>query len=127
MRRRMRLGILALITAIMLILTACDLRVLSISSNVGSNVRASYKYFTGNDIKKFKVKSGETMIIDYQSKVKKGDLSIKLYDPDDTLIKEFATNEVGVEEIKADKDGKYKIEIIGKSTSGSFKVKYKIE
>lgn len=127
MIRRPRIGSLALIIVMIVFLTACDLRVLSTSSNVGNNIHASYKYFTGNDVKRFKVKSGETMIISYVSKVKKGDLSIMLYDPDDTLINEFPTNETGVAEIKADKDGKYKIEIIGKSTSGSFKVIYKID
>lgn len=127
MRTRTRIGILALVVTFILMLTACDRSILWVGSNMGSNMQASYKLFTGNEVKQIKAQSGETMIIDYQSKVKKGDLSIKLYDPDDTLIKEFATNETGVAEIKADKEGKYKIEVIGEDTSGSFKVDYKIE
>lgn len=126
MRTRTRIGILALVVTFILLLTACDRSILWVGSNMGSNMQASYKLFTGNEVKQIKAQSGETMIIDYQSKVKKGDLSIKLYDPDDTLIKEFATNEAGVAEIKADKEGKYKIEVIGEDTSGSFKVDYKI-
>lgn len=127
MIRGTKIGILVLILTLMLSLTACDKSLLWVGSNIGSNLHASYKLFTGNEVKKIKAKSGETIIIDYQSKVEKGDLSIKLYDPDDTLIKEFATNEAGVEEIKADKDGKYKIKIVGEKTTGNFKVDYKIE
>ncbi|WP_281197288.1 hypothetical protein [Paenibacillus glacialis] len=43
------------------------------------------------------------------------------------LIKELVTNQAGTEEIKTDKDGKYKLEIIGDCTEGSFKIDYKTE
>jgi hypothetical protein len=126
-RNKTRIMVLMLTFMIIMLLTACEKSLLWVSSNVGNNLHASYKLFTGNEVKKIKAHSGETMIINYNSKVKKGALSMKLYDPDDTFIKEFATNEAGTEEIIADKDGKYKLEIVGEGTSGSFEVDYKIE
>lgn len=118
-------GVLVLVLA--MLLTACEKKIMYVGSDFGSKVKASYKLFTGTDVKKVKLKSGETLVVDYKSKVEKGELTIKLYDPDGQLVKELDTGESGSEEIEADKDGKYKFEITGKGAKGSYEIKYSTE
>ncbi|KUP21268.1 hypothetical protein [Paenibacillus sp. DMB5] len=115
-------GVLVLMLA--MLLTACEKKIMYVGSDFGSKVKASYKLFTGTDVKKVKLKSGETLVVDYKSKVEKGELTIKLYDPDGQLVKELETGGSGSEEIEADKDGKYKFEITGKGAKGSYEIKY---
>lgn len=79
------------------------------------------------DAEKLSMKSGETISIDYKSKVEEGQLSMKLYGPDNQVLTELATNESGTEKVKAGKDGKYRIEIKGEDTKGSFKVAFNVE
>ncbi|WP_342562135.1 hypothetical protein NST84_21225 [Paenibacillus sp. FSL R7-0345] len=118
-------GVLVFVLA--MLLTACEKKIMYVGSDFGSKVKASYKLFTGTDVKKIKLKSGETLVVDYKSKVEKGELTIKLYDPDGQLVKELDTGESGSEEIEADKDGKYKFEITGKGAKGSYEIKYSTE
>ncbi|WP_277468715.1 MULTISPECIES: hypothetical protein [unclassified Paenibacillus] len=118
-------GMLVLVIA--MLLSACDKKIMYVGSDFGSKVKASYRLFTGTDEKKVKLKSGDTLVVDYRSKVEKGELTIELYDPDGQLVKELGTGESGSEEIEADKDGKYKFEITGKGAKGSYEIKYSIE
>lgn len=110
-------------------LAACDKKVLFVGSNSSTKnkVEASYKLFTGTEEKKISLKNGETLAIDYQSEVEKGELMIKIYDPDNQLLQDLSTNKSGNEKIEVSKDGKYKIEITGNKTKGSYEIKYKIE
>ncbi|NQX47424.1 hypothetical protein HQN87_18995 [Paenibacillus tritici] len=119
------LGIVVL-TASML-LTACDKRLMFVGSSTKSKISASYKLFTGTEEKKLSMKSGETISMDYSSKVEEGQLSMKLYGPDNTVLTELGTNESGTEKVAADKDGKYRIEIKGEEAKGSFEVAFKVE
>ncbi|MEK4853621.1 hypothetical protein NST04_27520 [Paenibacillus sp. FSL H7-0756] len=119
------LGIL--IAMVPLLLTACDKRMMFAGSSTKSKLSASYKLFTGTEEKKVKLKRGETLSMDYNSKVEKGELSMKLYGPDNEVLKELGTNESGTEKVEADKDGKYRIEVKGDDTKGSFEVTFKVE
>ncbi len=118
-------GLLVLVMA--MLLTACDKKIMYVGSDFGSKVKASYRLFTGTDEKTVKLKSGDTLVVDYRSKVEKGELTIKLYDPDGQLVRELGTGESGSEEIEVDKDGKYKFEITGKDAKGSYEIKYSKE
>lgn len=120
-------GILALM--IIMLLAACDKRVVFVgsSSDTNNQIKASYSLFTGTDEKKVNLKSGETLAVDYRSEVAKGDLTIKLYDPDNQLLKALSTNKSGNEKIEADKAGTYRFEITGSSAKGSYEITYKIE
>ncbi|SDF46154.1 hypothetical protein SAMN04488542_11146 [Fontibacillus panacisegetis] len=126
-RKWIFLGILVLI--IVTLLAACNERVvfMGFSSSTKNKIEASYKLFTGTDEKKVSLKNGQTLAIDYQSKVEKGELTIKLYDPDNQLLKDLSTNKSGNEKIGVDKDGIYRLEITGNNTKGSYELTYKIE
>lgn len=125
--KRVFLGIMVL--AIVTVLAACDKRVMFVgsSSSTKHKIAASYKLFSGTDEKKISLKKGETLAVDYQSEVKKGELTINLYDPDDQLVESLSTGESGNEKIEISKDGKYQFKIKGKHTKGSYKITYKIE
>ncbi|AIQ48477.1 hypothetical protein R70723_23090 [Paenibacillus sp. FSL R7-0273] len=116
-----------LMLVLAMLLTACDKKLMFVGSESGSKVKASYKLFSGTDDKKVKLKSGETLAVDYKSKVEKGELTIELYDPDGELVKDFNTGEAGSERIEADKDGAYKFIITGKSAKGSYEIKFTTE
>ncbi|MNW38111.1 hypothetical protein D3C74_151700 [compost metagenome] len=121
------LGILVLL--IVTLLAACNERIVFMgsSSSTKNKIEASYKLFTGTDEKKVSLKNGQTLAIDYQSEVQKGELTIKLYDPDNQLLKDLSTNKSGNEKIGVDKDGIYRLEITGNNTKGSYELTYKIE
>lgn len=119
------LGIL--LTMVPLLLTSCDKKIMFFGSSTKSKLSASYKLFTGTEEKKLSMKSGETLSIDYKSKVEKGTLTIKLYGPDNEVLKDLKTNGSGTEKVEAGKDGKYRIEVKGEDTKGSFKVAIKVE
>ncbi|WP_042197191.1 hypothetical protein [Paenibacillus camerounensis] len=118
-------GMLVLVLA--MLLTACDKKMMFIASESGSKIKASYKLFSGTDDKKVKLKSGETLTVDYKSKVERGELTIALYDPDGELVKDFNTGETGSEEITAGKDGTYKFIITGEGAKGSYEIKFSTE
>ncbi len=118
-------GILVLV--IVTVLTACDKKLMFVGYSTKNKVAASYKLFTGTDEKKVSLKKGDTLAVDYQSEVKKGELTINFYDPDNQLVQSISTNESGNEKIEVNKDGKYRFKINGKHTKGSYKITYKIE
>lgn len=124
-KKWLTLGLLIIIASVLL--TSCDKRMMFAGSSTKNKISASYKLFTGTEEKKVKLKSGETLSMDYSSKVEKGELSMKLYGPDNEVLKELGTNASGTEKVEADKDGKYRIEVKGQDTKGSFEVAFKVE
>lgn len=124
-KKWIKLGVLIIMASVLL--TSCDKRMMFVGSSTKSKLSASYKLFTGTEEKKVKLKSGETLSMDYNSKVEKGELSMKLYGPDNEVLKELGTNESGTEKVEADQDGKYRIEVKGEDTKGSFEVTFKVE
>ncbi|MNL21505.1 hypothetical protein D3C87_1427990 [compost metagenome] len=126
-RKGIFLGVLVLMIGTLL--AACDKKLVFVGSNTSTNnkIEASYRLFTGTEEKKVSLKNGEKLVIDYQSEVEKGELTIKLYDPDDQLLQDLSTNKSGNENIEVRKDGIYRFEITGNDTKGSFKITYNIE
>ncbi|MEK3875500.1 MULTISPECIES: hypothetical protein [unclassified Paenibacillus] len=124
-KKWMTLGILIIMASVLL--TSCDKRIMYAGSSTKSKISGSYKFFTGTEEKKLSMKSGETLSIDYDSKVEKGQLTMKLYGPGNEVLTELATNESGTEKVEAGKDGKYRIEIKGEDAKGSFKVAFKVK
>lgn len=52
---------------------------------------------------------------------------MRLYDPDNQLLKELNTGRSGNEKLGAAKDGEYRIEVTGNRTQGSYEVTYRVE
>lgn len=127
--KRKRFFIVILVLMVATLLAACDKKVVFMGSSSSSNnqMEASYRYFTGTEEKKISMKKGETLAIDYQSEVEKGELTIKLYGPENHLLQSLSSNKAGNEKLGISQDGKYRIQVSGNKTKGSYKITYEIE
>ncbi|ASA26050.1 hypothetical protein [Paenibacillus donghaensis] len=105
-----------------LLLTGCDLKMMYAGSSTKGHIKASYKLFTGTDQKSIQLESGDILTIDYKSEVDKGELSMKLFSPENELLQELPVNEEGNLQLEAEQDGKYKLKIHGDQAKGSFEV-----
>jgi hypothetical protein len=120
---------LVVVILTMAVLTGCDsnMSLLYVGSDTGDKISGSYKLFTGTKSKTINAEKGETIVIDYSSEVKSGELALKVLDPDKEIALELETNKAGTEEINAEKDGKYRLIITGNKTNGSFNVKWDVK
>lgn len=123
MNKTGKLLILALLTSAMM-LSGCDTRLMYVGSSNSKQMKASYKLLSGKETKTLKLKEGDTLLLNYTSEVDKGKLTMKLYDPDHELVKELTPNESVEEQLDITKGGKYKLEVVGTRTNGSFNIKY---
>ncbi|MNC39499.1 hypothetical protein D3C76_57270 [compost metagenome] len=117
--------LLTLIGGSLLLIAGCEKQVMYVGSSTPHQIKASYWLLSGTEKKTLKLKEGDMLLLSYASKVEKGELSMKLYDPDHKLFKELETNKEGEEELEIQKSGSYKLKIVGTGTRGSFKVSYK--
>ncbi|MCE3199034.1 hypothetical protein JI735_14245 [Paenibacillus sonchi] len=108
-----------------LLLAGCEKQVMYVGSSTPHQMKASYWLLSGTEKKTLKLKKGDTLYLSYASKVEKGELSMKLYDPDHKLFKELETNKKGEEEVEIQQTGSYKLEVVGAGAKGSYKVSYK--
>jgi hypothetical protein len=120
---------LVVVLLAMVVLTGCDnyIEVMYSGSNVGNKIDGSYKLFTGTKTKTINAEKGKTIVINYSSEVKKGELTLKIYDSDENVALELETNKTGIKELIPEKDGKYKLIITGSKTEGNFNVKWDIK
>ncbi|KWX73046.1 hypothetical protein AMQ84_24425 [Paenibacillus riograndensis] len=119
--------LLALIGGSLLLLAGCEKQVMYVGSSTPHQMKASYLLLSGTEKKTLKLKKGDILYLSYASKVEKGELSMKLYDPDHKLFKELETNKKGEEEVEIQQTGSYKLEVVGDGAKGSYKVSYKTE
>jgi nitrogen fixation protein FixH len=96
-----------------------------VGSNVGNQIFASYHLFNDTQTSTIDVAAGKTLFVNYTSEVKQGKLMIRIFDSDDKLVAELAVNTSGTKPITAVNDEKYKLEITGDDTEGSFNVNWK--
>ncbi|MEQ8998150.1 MAG: hypothetical protein RID53_16780 [Coleofasciculus sp. B1-GNL1-01] len=88
-------GIQSLLFALVVIgLSACSssLRVGWFSRNLPTQTKASYNTFTGTERRKIEVDAGNEVVLDVQSEVTKGDLEIRILEPDKEVLKRIETN-----------------------------------
>ncbi|RCX07345.1 hypothetical protein DFR58_1564 [Anaerobacterium chartisolvens] len=84
-------------------------------------------YFDGTRYAKFNAKEGDSISFTYEFKVEKGELSIKIIDPDNETIMELQPNQKGTEKIEIKKDGDYEVVVKGSKAGGSYSIKWKLE
>ena len=95
-------------------------------SSVGRKIKGSYQFFDGTKIKVISAKEGKTIVINFASEVKEGELTMGILDSTNALVAELETNTTGTREINSDKNQKYRLVIKGTQTKGSFNVNWKI-
>ncbi len=120
---------LAFVLLTLVVFTGCDnsIAVLNIGSSAGNQMHYTYKLFTGTKTKKISVEKGKTIVIDYSSEVKKGELTLKVFDPDKNVVLELEKNKSENKELKVEKDGEYKFVITGKKADGNISVKWDVK
>ena len=95
-------------------------------SNVGRKIKGTYQFFEGTKIKLISAKEGKTIVINFASEVKEGELTMSILDSSNDLVAELETNTTGTREINSDKNQKYRLVIRGIQTKGSFNVNWEI-
>jgi hypothetical protein len=95
-------------------------------SNVGNQINGTYQLFNGTKTKNISAKEGNTIVIHFTSKVKKGALSIKVMDSTNNIVADLATNITTTREIIAEKNQNYQLVIKGVNTEGSFEINWDI-
>ena len=118
---------LAVVLLVSVVFTGCSTQLLYSGSNVGNKINGSYKLYTGTKAKTIEVEKGKTIVIDYSSEVKKGELTIKILAPDENVALELEPNKSGTKELKAEEAGKYKLIITGSKTEGNFNIKWEVK
>ena len=98
--------------------------IMSVEKNSASRMKVSYRYFNGTYTRKISLKEGETLKIDFVSKVKGGKLVINILGNNDEIVKTLDSNTKGNEDIKAESDGEYTIRVEGYKTRGSYEVNW---
>jgi hypothetical protein len=105
----------------------CTVTIGYVGTNVGNKITGTYQLFNGTKTEAIDVDAGKTLIIYYTSEVKKGDLTIKLFDSEIRLLADLDTNVSGMASIIVTKTEEYTLEIAGRNTEGNFDVSWRTE
>ena len=95
-------------------------------SNVGRKIKGSYQFFNGTKIKVINAKEGKTIVINFASEVKEGELTMSILDSSNNIVVNLEINTTGTKEINSDKYQKYRLVIRGTQTKGSFNVNWEM-
>lgn len=116
------LGILLMI--LMFSSTGCTKKVMWVGNNLPGHMTASYKFFSGVDTGRINAEPGEVIVMQYNSKVKEGELLITIINKKGERIEDIPVDEEGIVEVPIEDEGKYRIKVEGKDTKGSFDLKW---
>lgn len=128
--------ILAAMTLLALLLSACDtgkIKIGEVRMMYGTNQDGLISYdvstFTGIEEGSFKAERGQAIAFDYDVNVNKGSLIIKWQDPEGEVVwgKDLVDSEAGHDDIPVDVSGEFNILVQGKGFGGSFDVTWKIK
>ena len=114
------------------LLAACgpsSLEIGMMETNLPGRWEASYMTFTGTKADKIQADAGQTLILEYEVDVDKGDLSIEVKHPEagalwDVVLQEDAEDTV---ELALEWAGPYTITIEGDNAGGSFDLSWELE
>ena len=109
-------------------LSACStsLRVGWFSRNLPTQTTASYNTFTGTERRQIEVDAGDEVVLDVQSEVTKGDLDIRILEPDQDVLKRIKTNRDREYTFEAEETGNYWVVITGDNAGGSYEIQWDI-
>ena len=97
--------------------------------NNPGKITYSYSRFTGIEMGTIQGKSGETLSLTYDAKVKRGKLMLRVMGPDESVLWDLVLKKDAGEtvELTLGEDGEYPLIIRGENTSGEFEVFWKVE
>lgn len=115
------LGIL-LVSLLLFTLCGCKATIMYSGSNVGNKITGSYQLFNGTKTATIDVDAGKTLIVHYTSEVKKGKLTIELFNSVKESVSILETNTAGTKSFTPGNHEDYELDITGDDTEGSFDV-----
>jgi len=121
------LSVLFVILFIFISLIGCTSSISYYSYDLPGHNKMGFSYLNGTQSEAIKAKKGQTIVLNYETKVTKGDLSINMYDPDKKDVAQIETNSIGTKEILAKKDGIYHMKIYAKKARGNYNLKWKVK
>jgi hypothetical protein len=91
-----------------------------------SNKNVDYISFNGTDKNTICIEPGQTTEFDYRIKIRKGNLTLSIFDPDSRLVWEesFDRDTSGVELLDTTSGGCYTLQIFGERTRGGFQISW---
>ena len=122
------LGMAAAAALLVIVLAGCETTVGYAGNQYAwggkGKLSGTYKLFNSTKDSTIRTDAGETVVLEYASKVKKGSLKLRLDAPDGTST-EFIPGESGTLEVKSS-GGSYHVHVEGKNTGGSFELSWKV-
>ena len=126
--KRKGLAVFLLIVLISaLAFTGCTRKLMWVENSGRDHIQATYKRFTGIEKKTIRLEEGDNLVIDYESEVTEGTLSLTLTDPDGNEIMSLQSDTEGTQKVDAPESGRYTLWIEGDKTGGSFEIEWRIE
>ena len=130
-----KLGRTAFLISIILLaglLTACEADRVAVGmreTNLPGQWQATYTTFSGTEVDTFSVDAGQTLVLEYETEVEKGSLTIQVENPDDEVLWDTSFDEGDADTVRVDleQDGRYAIVLIGEDTGGSWDLEWEIE
>lgn len=123
-----RKGLIIIGLLILMLAVGCssaNLKVGYVSTGIGNAFTASYYYFDGVETRSIDGEPGETIIVAYNSEVKRGNLEMKIKAPTGEIysLTSDGDSEESIE-IPVNKTGTYRLMVVGEKTRGSFSVSW---
>jgi hypothetical protein len=108
---------------------ASTLEIGMVETNLPGRWEASYTTFTGTKLDTIRANAGQTLVLEYEVTVDKGNLGVEIIGQEDEILwgmsfKEDAEDSV---ELGLEQNGPYTIAIEGDNTGGSFYLSWDLE
>lgn len=95
-----------------------------LGKTIDQGYQAIYWLFDGNQVFIISAEAGQTLTVDYDVKVNKGTLDLKLNSPSGDTIWSTRLNatEASSTEVVLENSGQYTLQVVGEDNRGSFKI-----
>ena len=106
-----------------------NLEIGMVETNLPGRWRASYATFDGTKTDRLEADAGQTLVLDAEAEVDKGNLTIEVRDPDDRVLWDLSLEQDGEEsmELVLEQTGRYGIVVEGDNAGGSFNLTWELE
>lgn len=132
MRKSPRTAVLTSIILLAVLLSACEADRIATGmreTKLPGQWQATYTTFSGTEVDTFRADAGQTLVLEYETEVEKGSLTIQVENPDDEVLWDAAFDEGGADSVRValNQDGRHAIVLVGEDTGGSWDLEWEIE
>ena len=99
-----------------------------VETNLPGRWEANYRTFTGTKLDTIRADAGQTLHLEYEVTVDKGDLGVEIVGQEDEILwgMSFKEDAEDIVELGLEQDGLYTIAIEGDNTGGSFDLSWEL-